>query len=206
MRNKRVLRSQTHSTAATGKELLLLWLFPFKSRRLSLLTEIWDCFCEETSLAVTDKVVWESLTKGNSLEGEGRLLCQGLSYVLWFATCFHSAAGPVRIMAFVLDVWSKWSSIVSCLFQYWSEVIVLIQSLESGIKAPYTPAAFQSLFCDHRAETAALVQPVSFTICQIRASVDNTNLHRYWHTSCLCIIHIFIITLENGYSWIAELR
>lgn len=88
-----------------------------------------------------------------------RLLRQGLSSVVLSATCFlDSAAGHVRIMAGCLSKIEPCCLFVSPLFQYWSEIMALFQSLEeSGMKAPYTPAAFQSLCVLRTEQTQSLL-------------------------------------------------
>lgn len=104
MRNKGPLHSQTQSTAATGKESQLLWLFPFKSQKSPSLIKTKDFYFLSTAsevLAIKSEMLLGSLRKGQ-FQWKRWWWCQGFSYVDIFG-----------ISALVQDVWVKCSSVVS---------------------------------------------------------------------------------------------
>lgn len=215
MRNEKILRSQTQSTAASDKALLLFWSFAFKSKNLSLLIKTKDMYFLWTAtvaLAITNSlVVWESLRNGNSLDMRTIMS----SFILCTLVCTSllvSAVGHLKIRAFVQGVWTKCKSVV-----YLSTLAPRYSSIDDN-NVPY----FTFFHLRKEASTLFVFQQLSshfvcwvqsshkvhrFTPTTFLVSVYNANLHGYIYTSCLCTvsyIHIFLITLEDGYSWIAE--
>lgn len=143
MRNKGPLHSQTQSTAATGKESQLLWLFPFKSQKSPSLIKTKDFYFLSTAsevLAIKSEMLLGSLRKGQ-FQWKRWWWCQGFSYVL-ATSLLDSCARHFWnqcISPGCLSEMQLCCLLVARQFQYWSGIMVLFHSVEET-------AAFWTLY------------------------------------------------------------